>query len=111
MIRRPPISTQSRSSAASDVYKRQEQAQFKDICSVVSIADLLAKAREISSDADTLPFVLKDQQGWHILRKMGHRMDLVDIERLTFEIEDIGREVKEYLSAVMDQGGGESTNG
>ena len=88
-----------------------EQAQFKDICSVVSIADLLAKAREISSDADTLPFVLKDQQGWHILRKMGHRMDLVDIERLTFEIEDIGREVKEYLSAVMDQGGGESTNG
>ena len=28
-IRRPPISTQSRSSAASDVYKRQEQVYVK----------------------------------------------------------------------------------
>src|SRR5450756_2747745 len=30
MIRRPPRSTQSRSSAASDVYKRQEDARFKE---------------------------------------------------------------------------------
>ena len=35
MIRRPPRSTQSRSSAASDVYKRQVQGRSKDWSSVI----------------------------------------------------------------------------
>ena len=41
MIRRPPRSTQSRSSAASDVYKRQ-------VCALPGIAHLLGKAHEIA---------------------------------------------------------------
>ena len=35
MIRRPPRSTQSRSSAASDVYKRQDQLQARTECNRV----------------------------------------------------------------------------
>src|SRR5450756_1450393 len=38
MIRRPPRSTQSRSSAASDVYKRQVQTQFTSESGVVATA-------------------------------------------------------------------------
>lgn len=88
-----------------------DQAQFKDISAVVSIADLLARAREISCEGNIVPFVLKDQQGWHVLKKMGHPVDRLDIERITFEIEDIDREVKEYLSAVSDQDGPERADG
>ena len=39
MIRRPPRSTQSRSSAASDVYKRQAESQFGDSAARYSHAD------------------------------------------------------------------------
>ncbi|HPW68054.1 MAG: HDOD domain-containing protein [Desulfomonilia bacterium] len=80
-----------------------QDARFKDITSVVSIADLLAKAKELSCGGDTMSFILKDQQGWHILKKMGHPMDSIDLERITFEIEDIGEEVKEFISAISDQ--------
>jgi putative nucleotidyltransferase with HDIG domain len=80
-----------------------QDARFKDITSVVSIANLLAKASELSCGGDTVSFVLKDQQGWHILKKMGHPMDSIDVERITFEIKDIGEEVKEYISTISDQ--------
>ncbi len=77
-------------------------AQIKDITALISIANLLAKAREISCGGDTLSFVLKDQGAWLILKKLGHPMDALDIERITFEIEDIGQEVHKYISTVLD---------
>ena len=80
-----------------------QDARFKDITSVVSIANLLAKASELSCGGDSMSFVLKDQQGWQILKKMGHPMDSIDLERFSFEIGDIGEEVKEYISTVSDQ--------
>ena len=46
MIRRPPRSTQSRSSAASDVYKRQNYSMFAEI---------------VCKDITQLRFVLHDQ--------------------------------------------------
>lgn len=79
------------------------KAQFKDITSLISIADLLAKAKELSCGGDSASFILKDQEAWQILRKMGHPMDSLDIERITFEIEDVGEEVKTYLSTVSEE--------
>lgn len=84
-------------------HHRPQDARFKDITSVVSIANLLAKARELSCGGDAMSFVLKDQQGWQILKKMGHPMDSIDLERFSFETEDIGEEVKDYISTISDQ--------
>jgi len=78
-------------------------AQLKDITALISIANLLAKAREISCGGDTISFVLKDQGAWLILKKLGHPMDTLDLERITFEMEDIGQEVQKYISTVLDQ--------
>ena len=50
MIRRPPRSTQSRSSAASDVYKRQSMSRRP---SVVSAADFLAGNRHTPMSVST----------------------------------------------------------
>ena len=47
MIRRPPRSTLDRSSAASDVYKRQDFVGSSDRCEVVSALDvLIAETRD-----------------------------------------------------------------
>src|SRR5450756_1470333 len=43
MIRRPPRSTQSRSSAASDVYKRQTQQEIKDAVAKVLKPEVFAR--------------------------------------------------------------------
>lgn len=86
-------------------------AQFKDITALVSIANLLAKAKEISCGGDTISFILKDQGAWLILKKIGHPMDALDIERITFEMEDIGQEVQKYISTVLDQSSEENADG
>lgn len=86
-------------------------AQFKDITALTSIANLLSKAKEISCGGDTMSFVLKDQGAWLILKKMGHPMDALDVERITFEIEDIKEEVQKYISTVLDQSSEESVDG
>lgn len=88
-----------------------DDAQFKNVASVVSLANLLAKARELSCGGDTMSFVLKDQQGWHVLKRMKYPVDGLDIERITFEIEDIGQEVRTYLSAISDEDDGERADG
>jgi len=86
-------------------------AQFKDITSVVSLANLLAKAKELSCGGDTMSFILKDQQGWYIQKKMGYPVDSIDIERVTFEMEDLSKEVKDYISTVSDMNILEDTDG
>jgi putative nucleotidyltransferase with HDIG domain len=88
-----------------------DDAQFKNVASVVSLANLLAKARELSCGGDTMSFVLKDQQGWHVLKRMKYPVDTLDIERITFEMEDIGQEVRAYLSAISDEDDGERVHG
>ncbi len=87
------------------------QAQHKDITSLVCIANLLAKAREIACGGDKVSFVLKDQEAWGILRKLGYPMDTLDIERITFEMEDIGKEVQSYISTVTEESSGGGANG
>eukprot|EP00657_Telonema_sp_P-1_P003786 TRINITY_DN18872_c0_g2_i2.p1 TRINITY_DN18872_c0_g2~~TRINITY_DN18872_c0_g2_i2.p1 ORF type:complete len:124 (+),score=52.92 TRINITY_DN18872_c0_g2_i2:44-415(+) len=47
MIRRPPRSTQSRSSAASDVYKRQEQRRTVTTIMLQYLLDALMALRDI----------------------------------------------------------------
>ena len=53
MIRRPPRSTQSRSSAASDVYKRQDQDQVADAV-IVEFAHSGEKKAELVALLDAL---------------------------------------------------------
>ncbi|MBN2299328.1 MAG: HDOD domain-containing protein [Deltaproteobacteria bacterium] len=79
-------------------------AKFKDITALISISDLLAKAKEFSFGGDRLSFVLSDQQAWHILKQMGYPVHILDLERFTFEIEDIGEEVNRYISTVSEPG-------
>lgn len=87
-----------------------EQAQFKDITSLITIADLLAKAKEFSCGGDRMSFVLSDQSAWHILKQMGYPVHLLDIERITFETDDIGQKVAQYISTVSEPTGLESAH-
>ena len=53
MIRRPPRSTQSRSSAASDVYKRQIESSVLDelvVCDTIPLRGECSKIKVISTD-------------------------------------------------------------
>ncbi|MBN2298005.1 MAG: HDOD domain-containing protein [Deltaproteobacteria bacterium] len=84
-----------------------DQAQYKDINSLVCISDLLAKAKEFSCGGDRMSFVLSDQSAWHIMKQMGHPVHLLDLERMTFEIENIGEEVSEYISTISEPAGQE----
>ncbi|HHO76895.1 MAG TPA: HDOD domain-containing protein [Deltaproteobacteria bacterium] len=80
------------------------EAQYKDITALISISDLLAKAKEFSCGGDRLSFVLTDQPAWHMLKQMGYPVHMIDIERFTFEIEDIGKEVNNYISTFSEPG-------
>lgn len=84
-----------------------DQAQYKDINSLICISDLLAKAKEFSCGGDRMSFVLSDQSAWHILKQQGHPVHLLDLERITFEIENIGEEVAQYISTVSEPAGQE----
>src|SRR5450756_1981368 len=53
MIRRPPRSTQSRSSAASDVYKRQEDRRLDHLRNIGAVARRAGVLR-ISGEADLI---------------------------------------------------------
>jgi putative nucleotidyltransferase with HDIG domain len=79
-----------------------KDAHFKDINALISISDLMAKAKEFSFGGDRMSFVLKDQEAWHILKQRGYPVNTVDLERFTFEIENISEEVKTYISAVSE---------
>src|SRR5665809_18273 len=52
MIRRPPRSTQSRSSAASDVYKRQRPIREESLEIVVVDLELLGHTGDANDDAE-----------------------------------------------------------
>lgn len=78
------------------------QAEFKDLSALISIADLLAKAKELSYGGDKMSFVLSDQPGWDVLSQHGYDMDSLDLERITFEMDDLGERVRDYIKSVMD---------
>ena len=86
-----------------------EKAQFRDINALVGLSNLMAKAKEFSCGSDRMSFVLKDQEAWHVLKKMGYRVDMLDIERFTFEIENIGEEVRAYISTISESSDQEQT--
>src|SRR5450756_3246450 len=58
MIRRPPRSTQSRSSAASDVYKRQVRAYLRPVCPLQ--AGVLAATGGATAMLDVSDGLLRD---------------------------------------------------
>src|SRR5665809_9409 len=75
MIRRPPRSTQSRSSAASDVYKRQAQLKQKVLDSDLTVPQLVATAWAAASTfrgsdkrggANGGRIRLEPQSGWEV---------------------------------------------
>src|SRR5450756_3235632 len=68
MIRRPPRSTQSRSSAASDVYKRQEKMRL-------AVMDMWKPFRHSTRSHAPQAAILFDK--FHILRHLGEALDKI----------------------------------
>jgi putative nucleotidyltransferase with HDIG domain len=79
-----------------------QHAQHQVITALISIADLLAKAKELSYGGDRMSFILSDQEGWKILNDKGYPMDDLDLERITFEMDDLSDKVREYITTVTD---------
>jgi hypothetical protein len=84
--------------AALDPHK----AQFKPMTALISIADLLAKAKQLSYGGDKLSFVLADQPGWEVLVENHYPMDDLDLERITFEMDTLAETVRDYIKSVSE---------
>ncbi|MGC9323140.1 MAG: HDOD domain-containing protein [Desulfomonilia bacterium] len=83
-------------------HHQPSMATFRDITSLISLANLLAKAKELSCGGDRMSFILSDEESWHILVERGYRMNELDLERITFEMEALRDEVNLYISTVTD---------
>src|SRR5450756_3245574 len=83
MIRRPPRSTQSRSSAASDVYKRQSPTFAADLAE--GILDLLA-AGMFAGVHHIVNAGSVSRAGWarHVLAAMGVEVPIVEVPLATW---------------------------
>ena len=92
-------------------HHQPSQATYRDMASLISIADLLAKAKQMSCGGDRMSFILSDQEAWQVLKERGFAVEALDIERITFEMETIGNQVKNYIDTVMEPGGAEKANG
>lgn len=92
-------------------HHKPSRAAFPDMAAVVSVADHMARAAQFSCGADTMPFVLADQDAWAVLKERGVDVNGLDVERMTFEMEAIGHQVKEYIETVMNPEEGGSRDG
>src|SRR5680860_372061 len=97
MIRRPPRSTQSRSSAASDVYKRQEA-----VYETVRQVDPQVTVREWVGDGDAV------EQGTRVLELHGAARSLLAAERVALNflqrLSGIATLTREHVNAVAGTG-------
>ena len=92
-------------------HHQPSQATHRDMAALISISNLLAKAKELSCGGDRMSFILSDEEAWKVLRDRGYAVDELDIERITFEMETIGDQVKSYINTVMDPATTEKANG
>jgi HD-like signal output (HDOD) protein len=92
-------------------HHQPSQAAHRDIAALISIANLLAKAKEMSCGGDRMSFILSDEEAWQVLKERGYAVEALDIERITFEMETIGDQVKHYIDTVMEPVGAEKANG
>jgi putative nucleotidyltransferase with HDIG domain len=77
-------------------------ARFKDITALISVADLLSKAKQLSYGGDSMSFILSDQEGWGMLKRNGYPMAKIDLEALTLEMDSVADEVQSYIGIVTD---------
>jgi putative nucleotidyltransferase with HDIG domain len=92
-------------------HHQPSQATHRDMVALISMANLLAKAKEMSCGGDRMSFILSDEEAWQVLKERGYAVEALDIERLTFEMESIGDQVKHYIDTVMEPAGTEETHG
>lgn len=92
-------------------HHQPSHASSREMAALISIANLLAKASQLSCGGDRMSFILTDQDAWKVLKERGLAVDSLDIERITFEMESIGDQVKSYINTVMEPAGKESSNG
>ncbi len=92
-------------------HHQPSQATHRDMAALVSMANLLAKASQLSCGGDRMSFILTDQEAWKVLGERGYAMDSLDMERITFEMEAIGDQVKHYIDTVMEPSSQEPAHG
>ena len=92
-------------------HHQPSQATHRDMTALISIANLLAKAKELSCGGDRMSFILTDEEAWKVLKDRGYAVDDLDIERITFEMENIGDQVKNYIDTVMAPTNAEKADG
>jgi putative nucleotidyltransferase with HDIG domain len=83
-------------------HHQPSQATYKDIAALISLADLMAKSKEMSCGGDKMSYILSDEEAWHVLKERGFGVEDLDVERITFEIESIGEQVNRYIDTVME---------
>eukprot|EP00657_Telonema_sp_P-1_P002518 TRINITY_DN15831_c0_g1_i1.p1 TRINITY_DN15831_c0_g1~~TRINITY_DN15831_c0_g1_i1.p1 ORF type:complete len:165 (-),score=42.69 TRINITY_DN15831_c0_g1_i1:74-568(-) len=106
MIRRPPRSTQSRSSAASDVYKRQVSTQSTGNQNVAYSGPMIVMVNNFSASAsEILAAALKDYNravivGNHTFGK-GTVQTMTDLNRYVGEDDDPSRELGSFKFTIQ----------
>ncbi len=68
------------------------------VVAVVRIADLFCKAKDIGFGGDRKPFVMEEDLSWQIIQKTKPELKNLDIEKLTYELDDEIDKVKEFVA-------------
>ena len=111
MIRRPPRSTQSRSSAASDVYKRQKGTYRRDyegdfLCSEEAVRAMFADQRDGGTDTEVLDNMALDAlntdtiKGYRIVFEQlhqGHPWNLLENDEFLMKLRAVAKNNKGCL--------------
>ncbi len=92
-------------------HHQPSQASSREMAALISMANLLAKASQLPCGGDRMSFILTEEEAWKVLKERGLAVDSLDIERITFEMETIGDQVKSYINTVMEPAGKELPNG
>lgn len=92
-------------------HHQPSQSSYKEIAALISLADLLAKSKEMSCGGDKMSFILSDEEAWHVMKDRGYGIDELDVERITFEMETIGEQVHRYIDTIMEPASPENMHG
>jgi putative nucleotidyltransferase with HDIG domain len=92
-------------------HHQPSQSAYKEIASLIALADLLAKSKEMSCGGDKMSFILSDEEAWQVLKDRGYGIEELDVERITFEMETIGEQVHRYINTIMEPAATEFAHG
>jgi len=74
------------------------------LCATIRFADLMCKTRQIGSgeDDENIQIDFRKEEAWKIIQENNKKIDNIDLERFTFEIEDELDRIEEFVKEAIN---------